>query len=237
MFNYSAALVAFAIALSLYVHWTNQLSVYGFGVALALLAGYFTNAYPLVIALVLFVTSLICLLALIASSRLFVISVLLSSFLAAYTGQPRHYFWLGQLVCHIWMNDQLSVFYILCQYFIYVWLKGTWSPRPQAQTWTSIFRSLSLSLDFIVSCIDAYLSHLLLLSKYLCQASDKVLYTTIQLAKSVLWAFTQNDHWCPDRKIDEIARVRAEHAARRRRERPSREASCRQYEDALQKSH
>ncbi|KAK5631655.1 hypothetical protein RRF57_007369 [Xylaria bambusicola] len=242
MFDHSAALVAFAVALSLYVHWTDQLSVYAFGAFFALLAGRFTNVYPLVIALVLFITSLICLLALIVSSQLFVISVFLPSLLAAYTGQPWYCFWLGQLVCHIWMNGQWGIFYLLSQYFAIVSLKATCSsPRPQAQAWTSISRSLNVNLDSMASCIHAYQTHLhpaiLLLSECFCQAVDKVVYITAQLVKTVVWAFTQSYHWCPDWKIEEIARARAEREAKRRRERPSREALRRQYENTFDKYH
>ncbi|KAI1426788.1 hypothetical protein F5Y12DRAFT_793961 [Xylaria sp. FL1777] len=237
MIKYSLALVAFAVALSLYVQWADKLSFFLWTAMFIVSVAYNAHANPLIIALVLFTTFLVLLLALIVSSRLFVIAVLLPSLLAAYTGKLALPFCLGLLVYQVWMSGPLGVLSFFSHLLLIALLKTICSPPPnQVETWSSIVQILDLNLDPITSCIHAYQVHIhpaiFLLSQSLFQFVDKVIYIVEQSVKTVVWTFTERYDYCPDWKTAEFDRQEAESRARKLREKIPPEVARRQREEA-----
>lgn len=215
----------------------TELPSYLCGVPFALLVGSQYDVFPLVIAQATFTTILIAVLFLVTCSRIFVISVFLPSLVAAYAGNPWLCFWLGQIVCHTWMNGLWGIPYVVSQYCLLVSLIAIcWFPGNHVETWTSILRHLNVDLDFMTSCLHAYYVDIhpaiQLLSGSMCRVVDKMVYTTDQFVKHVVFPFNQTYRWCPDKKRAEYARLRAELAAKRSKQRPSRDAARQQREDA-----
>ncbi|KAI3338298.1 hypothetical protein F4824DRAFT_499631 [Ustulina deusta] len=242
MFYHSAALVAVAVALSLYVHWADKLSSFLGAAMLIVTLGLNSNVHPLIVALVLFTTSLVLLLAFMASSRLFVFSVVLPSLLATYTGNCWWALWAGLSVYYFWMDGLRGVLYLPFQFFVVEWLKASSSPVPnQRKFWSLILRPFNLKSYRITSSIHAYQIHihpaLLLLSQCLFLVVDKVVYNTTQFVKWVVWEFRGGYDWCPDWKIEEHARQSAEYQAQKLREKIPPEVARRQREESQRKWH
>ncbi|KAI0976573.1 hypothetical protein F4678DRAFT_455850 [Xylaria arbuscula] len=236
MLSRPAALVAFAVVLSAFVHWADNLPNFLWAASVIVTIAFKFNA-PLVTAMVSFTTLLIFLLAFITSSRLFVFAVLLPSILAAYTGKILMAFWLGVLVQHVWMLGPWSVASVFLQIIVVVGVKGAARfPKSHADAWSSILRPFNIDFEPIIACIQAYQTDIhppiLFLSQCLFHFFDKVVYTVDQSAKCIVWAFTQNYNWRPDWKIEEHARIRAEIDAERLRNKVPPAVARRQREEA-----
>ncbi|TGJ82691.1 hypothetical protein E0Z10_g6068 [Xylaria hypoxylon] len=249
MLNRSAVLVAIATVLSLYLHWNGNL-LFSLGCATCLLAVAYNLDVSFLGAMVSFTASLVLLWALIASYTYPVIAIILQLLFSAGTNYGWWTFWLGITVFgfhHIgWEAILHTMSYLAGFEFLRATLPASDGTLHLCYSPFSILLSLSINFDFLTWWIHAYqmeihptvslmLRSLLLVFIKITYTAGQVLYTAGQVWKTVVYHFTDSYHWCPDWKIEEIARISAEHKAKLLEDKPAPQVLRRQREETARR--
>ncbi|KAI1368292.1 hypothetical protein F5Y08DRAFT_335797 [Xylaria arbuscula] len=239
------ALVALAVVISVCVRWADQLPTYICGVLFALIVGcQYESVFPLVLAQVIFTTFLTVLLFLVTVSRIFVVTVFLPSLLTVYGGNPRYCFALGLLVCMTTNGGLWGIPYflgIVCVVEGVVWLYNPVKDdrkkkKDHVKVWTSILRALNFNLEFMASCMHAYLVNIHpgfhMLEVFLSHVIDKMAYLMDQVVKVFVYPYKECHDWACEWQRDFFTQGRDRFNANRSKHRPSPEARRQQREDA-----
>ncbi|KAJ3578637.1 hypothetical protein NPX13_g1929 [Xylaria arbuscula] len=239
------ALVALAVVISVCVRWADQLPTYICGVLFALIVGcQYESVFPLVLAQVIFTTFLTVLLFLVTVSRIFVVTVFLPSLLTVYGGNPRYCFALGLLVCMTMNGGLWGIPYflgIVCVVEGVVWLYNPVKDdrkkkKDHVRVWTSILRALNFNLEFMASCMHAYLVNIHpgfhMLEVFLSHVIDKMAYLMDQVVKVFVYPYKECHDWACEWQRDFFTQGRDRFNANRSKHRPSPGARRQQREDA-----
>ncbi|KAF2967488.1 hypothetical protein GQX73_g6115 [Xylaria multiplex] len=241
------ALVAFATAISLCVHWFGSLVVLPWVISLLGFA-YGLNA-SLFGAMVLFTAALVLLWEFIASSSYSVLAICLQSLLAISTDYGWWTFWPGIIALRFsgagvnqWSMRQSPSPVIDALVLILFFGKCLpWLGYQHRLDHSGFLISLasSINLGRLNSWFHAYLTHIHpafpLMLHYLLPVVNNVLYSMIETVKTGVYIISYTswgtDHCCPDWRIRQIHQASADRRERERQNRPSRAVLRQQYEE------
>ncbi|RWA10189.1 hypothetical protein EKO27_g4929 [Xylaria grammica] len=230
----SFALVAFSTCLSAYVHWRDN-PVTSLGWAACLLAASFGfNAYLLGVV-VLFTAFLAMIWALIASSHYFILFLILQSVLVTTSDYGWWILWSGTALCSIYYVGLWAIPYAVGHLLVFLCIKySLYSPDDRPWLHHSpppLFLFLKVKLARFAPFLDCYLMDihpaLSMMSKYLLRVLTAVTDFIVETVKTGVWKFTQSYRWCPRWKIEEYARISAEHKKERQDQKTPYATLCR----------
>ncbi|KAI0415882.1 hypothetical protein F5X98DRAFT_388461 [Xylaria grammica] len=230
----SFALVAFSTCLSAYVHWRDN-PVTSLGWAACLLAASFGfNAYLLGVV-VLFTAFLAMIWALIASSHYFILFLILQSVLVTTSDYGWWILWSGTALCSIYYVGLWAIPYAVGHLLVFLCIKYSFY-SPDDRPWLHhspppLFLFLKVKLARFAPFLDCYLMDihpaLSMMSEYLLRVLTAVTDFIVETVKTGVWKFTESYHWCPRWKIEEYARISAEHKKERQDQKTPYATLCR----------
>ncbi|KAI1752780.1 hypothetical protein F4782DRAFT_114532 [Xylaria castorea] len=199
-----------------------------------------------------FIAAAFCLsLAFLASARLIIAATILQSLLAAYTDYGWWGFWLGLASYRFWVAGPQMALWVIPESCVLLWLRlcgpfsRTTRRRPLSPS-PSDFWPSNIELDWITPWIRAWKMCVrpatLLVLVNLLGLTNKVIFGTSEVVKTIVWSCTENYAWCPEWRLAKFERRSEEFWARRRRDklpsdvlRRQREAAQKSWEDQLRR--